>query len=303
MRTSHVLVSAAIFLCVHPVNAAAQSEAMLTTATPSGEIAYHVTGRGTGTPLVLINGGPGFDHQYFHLAPVWERIGERRPVVFFDQPGTGQSYDVGPDDMVSVDDLLSAIRRLQEELRTDRVIVLGHSWGGYVAMAFAVHYPEATEAVVLVGTAAPNWTDTEFNFAPLFPDSLARGASPQSDPDGEQNDLRRHLAMSFYSPSIRQFVTNDFTGFPNNSRQYGLLVSDAVAHDLWPLIGALQMPVLVGTGRFDGNVAPRTSWQVHEAIPGSQWAVWERSGHYPMIEEPDEFADRISRFLDGPEGR
>ena len=299
MRVTGVLVSAVIFFCAPPVNVAAQSETMLTTTTAAGDIAYHVIGDGGETPLVLISGGPGFDHQYFHLAPVWERFGEQRPVVFFDQPGTGQSYAVGAADTVSVEDVLAAIHSVQERLGTDRVIVVGHSWGGYVAMAFAARYPEATEAVVLVGTAAPNWTDTEFNFAPLFPDSLARGSSPASDPDGARKDLRRHLAMSFYSPSIRQIVLNDFAGLPYNSRQSELLVSDATANDLWPLLGAFQMPVLVGTGRFDGNVAPRTAWRVHEAIPGSQWVVWERSGHYPMIEEPDEFVDAISRFLGG----
>jgi proline iminopeptidase len=273
---------------------------MLVTSTLRGPIAYHVVGDAPGTPIVLINGGPGYDHQYLHLSPAWERLGAHRRVVFFDQPGTGHSYDVGSGDTVSVQDLLDAISAIQSALGADSLALLGHSWGGYVAMAFAVRHPERTEGIILVGTAAPNWTDTEFNFGPLFPDSLARGASEPSDPDGARKDLRRHLAMSFYSPATRQIVLNGFAGLPRNARQAELLVADASANDLWTPIGTLRMPVLVGTGRFDANVAPRTSWRVHEAIPMSKFVVWERSGHYPMIEEPDAFVEVILRFLSDP---
>jgi len=283
---------------VCPCAARPQAEPMRTAMTQRGPIAFHVIGDGAGTPLVLVNGGPGFDHQYFHLAPVWERLGMGRRVVFFDQPGTGQSYPVHSNDSVGVSDVLDAIHAVRMELGASRIVVLGHSWGGYVAMAFGLEYPDATEALVLVGTVAPNWTDTEFNFAPLFPDSLARGSSPASDPDGPRKDLRRHLAMSLYSPSIRQLVTHGFAGLPHNARQASQLIADARANDLWPLLEGLQPSVLVSTGRFDANVAPRTSWRVHQAIPGSHFVVWERSGHYPMIEEPDDFVEVVSRFLD-----
>ena len=83
-----------------------------------------------------------------------------------------------------------------------------------------------------------------------------------------------------------------------NARQDVLLWKDAEAHDLTAKdLKRLSMPVLVTTGRFDANVAPRTSWRIHQAIPGSQFAVWERSGHFPMIEEPDAFFAVVDRFL------
>lgn len=292
------LVIASTCIWAWPNTVGAQVEPMRTVVTERGAIAFHVVGDGPGTPLVFINGGPGFDHRFYHLAPVWERLGARGPVVFFDQPGTGESYPVDSNDTVTIEHVLTGIDAVRSELDADRIVLLGHSWGGYLAMAYALRHPDATAAVVLVGTAAPNFSDTEFNFAPLFPDSLARGATPSSDPDAARKDLRRHLAMSFYSPSIRELVTLDFGGLPYNARQASLLEADARANDLWPRLGGLRSPVLVGTGRFDANVAPRTSWRVHQAIPASQFVVWERSGHYPMIEEPDDFVGVISRFLD-----
>jgi len=83
-----------------------------------------------------------------------------------------------------------------------------------------------------------------------------------------------------------------------NARQDILLWKDVEVHGLTAEdLKRLNMPVLVTTGRFDANVAPRTAWRIHQAIPGSQFVVWEHSGHFPMIEEPDAFFAVVDRFL------
>lgn len=287
-------------LALQPPSIGAQEEALRLVRVEGRSIAYHVIGEGALPPLVLINGGPGFDHGYFHLTSIWDRIAVGRKVVFFDQPGTGGSWSIGPADTVTVRDLLTAIRGIQDELGAPRVALLGHSWGGYVAMAFATACPDRTDRLILVGTGAPRLSDTEFNFLPLFPDSLARGASPPETRDRATVDLRRHLAMSFYDPDIRDRVLAGFRGLPHNGRQSRLLRTEASTDDLGPQLARLRLPTLVGTGRFDANVAPRTSWRVHQVIPGSRFVVWERSGHYPMVEQPREFADVINAFLAEP---
>jgi proline iminopeptidase len=292
------LILSALLFVSDPV--AAQEAGTRNVLVGGRQIAYHVIGDGIRPPLVLINGGPGFDHGYFHLTGVWDQLAVDRKVVFFDQPGTGGSYPVGPSDTLTVRDLLVAIRAIQNELGAPRVALLGHSWGGYVAMAFATACPGRTDRLILIGSASPKFTETEFNFSPLFPDSLARGSSPAGTPNGALIDLRRHLAMSFYDPDIRDRVLAGFRGLPFNGRQARLLRIDASSNDLEPQLAQLALPTLVGTGRFDGNVAPRSSWRVHTAIPGSVFVVWERSGHYPMIEEPRAFADVINRFLQTP---
>jgi proline iminopeptidase len=278
----------------------AQDEPMRLVSVDGRPIAYHVIGDGPEPPVILISGGPGFDHRYLHLTTVWERLGVDRKVVFFDQPGTGRSYQVGDADTLTVRDVLTSIRRIQDELGAPRIVLLGHSWGGYVAMAFAAACSERTDRVILVGTAAANWTDTEFNFAPLFPDSLARGPSPADRPGRATIDLRRTLAMSFYDPTTRDRVLADLEGFQFSARTARLLRGDASRNDVAPRLASLNIPTLVSTGRFDANVAPRTSWKVHQAIKGSRFVVWERSGHYPMVEQPEQFAAVIKEFLRVP---
>ena len=89
--TIRVLTRFLIGVLVWPGVLYAQAEQMQLVSVGVKSVAYHVLGHATGTPLLVINGGPGFAHGFLHFGSVWERLAEARRVVFFDQPGTGQS--------------------------------------------------------------------------------------------------------------------------------------------------------------------------------------------------------------------
>ncbi len=229
-------------------------------------VAYHVLGTAPGAPLLFINGGPGFDHSFHHLSPVWEQLAASRRVVFFDQPGTGQSWPVGPQDSVSLAEIIDSMEAIRKALDAPRLILIGHSWGGYVAMTYALRYPANVEAMILVDSVAAKTASTEFLFGTLFPDIAGqlRGLSAEY-PDQVQKYIRLTTAM--FTAELK----------------------------------ALAMPVLVTTGRFDANVSPRTAWMLHQAIPRSKFVVFERSGHFPMLEEPEAFVTAIEEFLRQPQ--
>src|SRR5207249_1284614 len=67
------------------------SEKGATFETAGVTIWYEVRGGGTGTPLVLVNGGPGFDHAYLTVSDAWDRLSKERRIVFYDQRGNGRS--------------------------------------------------------------------------------------------------------------------------------------------------------------------------------------------------------------------
>src|SRR5262245_66312319 len=73
--------------------------------------------------------------------------------------------------------------------------------------------------------------------------------------------------------------------------------TDIQRFDLTPELSKFKFPTLVVTGRYDFNVAPSVAWAIHRAIPGSEFAVFERSGHMPQCEESAAFASRIESFL------
>lgn len=281
--------------------AAGQSKERMQFASVGGRpVAYHVLGTAPGGPLLFINGGPGFDHSFHHLSPVWEQLAGKRRVVFFDQPGTGQSWPVGPKDSVSLAEVIDSMEAIRKALDVPRLVLIGHSWGGYVAMTYALRYPANVEAMILVDSVAANIASSESLHGALFPDIVGqlRGLSAEY-PDQVQKYIRLTTAMSFYSPEIRDRIIAAMGRVEYNSR-LEVLEKEAAAHDLTAKLSALAMPVLVTTGRFDG-LSPRTAWRLHQAIPGSKWVVFERSGHFPMLEEPEAFVKAIEEFLRQPQ--
>ena len=262
-----------------PVMLYAQTEPMQLVNVGGKPVAYHVLGHGTATPLLLINGGPGYAHGFLHFGnSVWERIARARRVVFFDQPGTGQSWAVGPNDNLVVEDILRSIEAIREALGVPRLAVLGHSWGGYVALAYARRYPNHVDRVLVVGSvSSPSIATTEVLFGALFPERIAAQEGLSADnPSDVQAYIRGQLAMSFYSSEVRDRVLAELGVTVYNARQDVRLWKDVEAHGLTAEdLKRLSMPVLVTTGRFDAHVAPRTAWRIHQAIPGSQFVVWD----------------------------
>lgn len=159
----------------------------------SKHVACHVIGSGDATPLLLINGGPGFPHGILHLSPAWELLAQKRRVIFFDQPGTGQSWPLDTADTLTVGDALASIDAVRAAVGVSRIVVLGHSWGGYVALAYGIRHPDNVEAVVLVGSVAPKLSATEFLFGALFPERISaeKNLNPAVPSDVEKWEIGR----------------------------------------------------------------------------------------------------------------
>jgi proline iminopeptidase len=87
-----MLLAAALFTSARP----AHEENGQTFEGPGGKLYYEVTGGGPGTPLVIVNGGPGFDHTYLHISTAWDTLGKNRRIIFYDQRGDGRSSPLKP---------------------------------------------------------------------------------------------------------------------------------------------------------------------------------------------------------------
>ena len=265
---------------------------------------YEVLGGGPGTPLVVANGGPGFDHNYLHVSDVWNRLAQDRPVVLYDQRGNGRSGALKPGQSCTLADQIADLEALRAHLGYERFNLLGHSWGGYLAMAYAARHPERIERLVLVDSAAPKWADTLFLFKEVFPEGVARQdalsfAETLGDKAAGDASLREYLAMLFYSPEKRDAFLGGAAAYRYNRAVNQAVNADVGRFDLNPELPKLRFPALVVTGRYDINVAPATAYRIHHAIPGSKFVVFERSGHMPFYEEPEAFLKVIGDFLAG----
>jgi len=157
--------------------------------------------------------------------------------------------------------------------------------------------------LIICDSAAPKWRDTLFLFEQVFPEGTARNASYDfadelGDADAHKKSINEYLTWLFYSPEKRDAFMTKASTFSESKAVNQKVNADLARFDLNPELKKFNLPTLVLTGRYDMNVAPLTAWRIHQAITGSQWFVFERSGHLPWYEEPAEFARVVAPFLD-----
>lgn len=269
---------------------------------------YEVRGQGRGRPLVMVNGGPGFDHTYVLCSDVWDTLARKRRVVIYDQRGNGRSSPLTKEQSCTLADQVADLDALRARLGAETVDLLGHSWGGYLAMAYAAKHPERIGHLIIADSAAPKWTDTEFIFKYIFPEGSARQgvldfADALGDSASGRESMREYLGMLFVSAEKRDefLAKRDQYRFTRSVNE--TLNADLAKYDMWPVLATFRMPSLVLTGRYDINVAPSTAWKIHRSIPGSRWEVFEKSGHLPYFEEPEKFVRVVEEFLGTPARR
>lgn len=269
---------------------------------PAGRLYVETRGTAPGRPLLVVNGGPGFDHGYLLSSAVWDELAKTRRVVMYDQRGTGRSTPLKPGTSLTLADQLADIEAVRKSLGAEDVDLLGHSYGGTLVMAYTARYPQRVKRLLLVDSAAPKWKDTVFLFSQVFPDVNERVdsfefAAQFGDRVAIEGGVREYLSMIFWDPDHRDAFLRQVSlkGF---SRQVNeALDADMARYDLNPEIAKFRMPVLVMTGRYDMNVAPIIAWKIQKAIPGSRLVIFERSSHFPFIEEPERFKREVEEFL------
>jgi proline iminopeptidase len=265
---------------------------------------YEIRGSGNAIPLVLVNGGPGFDHMYLH-ANAWERMAADRQVVFYDQRGNGRSGALVDSTPCGLAEQIADLEALRAHLGFETIDLLGHSWGGYLVMAYAARHPERIAHLVIVDSAAPKIQDTAFMFNKIYPETTAREdalafAVELGDQTAVADDLHEYMSMIFYSPRHRDDFLARSKEFAYSQSVNRAVWSDLQRFDLNPELTKFRFPTLVVTGRYDFNVAPSVAWAIHRGIPGSEFAVFEQSGHLPFVEEEDGFVSRLTGFLAQP---
>jgi proline iminopeptidase len=298
---------AALAVFVPAPVAAAPPEKGQTFQAPGATIYVEVLGSAAGAPLVVVNGGPGFDHTYEHAAmpgttSAWETVAKNRRVVFYDQRGNGRSGALKPGQSCTLADQISDLDAVRAHLGADKLDLVGHSWGGFLVMAYAARHPDRVRHLVIVDSAAPKWGDTVFLFKDIFPEGQERADSYAfgdllGDAAATDAGLREYLTWLFYAPEKRDAFVAQV-----NTKVYTKAVNEAVEHDvsrfdLNPEIKKFKFPTLVITGRYDINVAPSVAYKIHKAIPGSKFVVFERSGHLPFFEEPEAFVRAVEGFV------
>lgn len=266
---------------------------------------YEMRGGPSGVPFVVVNGGPGFEHSYELCSDAWDNLAKKRPIVFYDQRGTGRSSAFTPKMSCTLQDQIADLEALRIELHAPKLDLLGHSWGGYLVMAYATRHPENISHLMICDSAAPKWGDTEFLFKNFYPGELDEQARVDladqlGDPTAFGRSLDMYLGWLFVSPAKRDEFMAHKDEYKMSRATNEALNADLAKYDFWPALRAFTFPTLVMTGRHDINVAPSTAYKIHQAIPNSRFVVFEVSGHMPFFEESEAFVHAVEDFLGAP---
>lgn len=267
-------------------------------STDGEAIAYYTVSGSPGTvPLLVISGGPGSDHRYMRAAGTFRELAASRRVIMYDQRATGDSAPAPENPTVElwVDDI-EAIRRA---LGVNQLDLMGHSWGGYLAMTYAAKYPDRARGLILVDSAAPSLSDNIQLLSRVYPERSMKWQEVRGNLPSvfAAEEISIFFSMEFLDPSwYRRFLSHV------NGLVYDISINNDLREDmsrqhLASRLGDIRQPTLVLHGRFDAVLATETSWNIHEALPNSTFHVFEHSGHMPFIEEREAFTVKVTDFL------
>lgn len=262
---------------------------------------------GAGEPIVVVHGGPGLDHTY--LLPGMRGLADRHRLIFYDQRGSGRS--AGPVDSTSItfENFLADIDRLRQELGLGKVNLLGHSFGGLIAIRYALMYPERVKSLMLMNTVEPGSRYREETAerqrerrTPEDSVTLADLAASEGFQDHDAATVNQMLWVSFRSmfadPSRAGELVIDLD---DRTARYGgdiprLLVGPLGDYDYWDELGEIRAPTLVLHGTED-VIPVEMARQLCGTIPRCAFVPVSDAGHFPYIEAPDSTFSAIDAFL------
>ncbi|HEV7357493.1 MAG TPA: alpha/beta hydrolase [Steroidobacteraceae bacterium] len=271
--------------------------------TPEVDLGYETFGApGAEMPIIAVNGGPGLSHAYMMQNDLWQRVAAHRLVVLYDQRGTGASKHLLPNAPQTMEAQVADLDAVRKALVLDQVAILGDSYGGMIAMAYAAAHPEHVARLILSDSAAPSWKGLVHLLPQVFPDREDQGKAEAkklaADPDAAARaGLVNHMRQMFYSTEMRDAYLAHMGDLGFEPAVGGAVQKATENLDLTPKLAGFKFPTLVITGRYDMNVAPLTAWRMAHAIPGAQLVFFEMSGHLPAYEEPEKYHKVLEDFL------
>jgi pimeloyl-ACP methyl ester carboxylesterase len=277
---------------------------------PIRDVSLFVEVIGRGAPLLLMHGGPGADHWSFVGL---RRLADRHTLILYDHRCNGRSTGA-PVSSMTWENLTADADALRERLGFERWAVLGHSFGGHVALEYALRYPDRLSQLVLVNTVADSsWARehaprvlADRGYPPETVDLCLRFFTGRIQP-GEMALGLRKFGSAYYSRPSLLLLARELLGGMWRSRMRPEALIFAGRHLLngWSVVdrlGEIRVPTLVMAGGDDFLFPPQAEAELASAIPGAELRIIEGAGHDPWVERPRETIAALTGFLSGAPG-
>ena len=277
---------------------------------------------GHGAPLMIVHGGPGADHTYFlpYLLP----LARHNKLVFIDERGSGQSQKLSNPAEYTVENMVEDVESVRQALGLGRMSLMGHSYGGVLAQAYALKYQRNLTHLILAST---------FPSTKQMNQVLAKELADASADVREKIEKMQQAGLFGHGlPYERNRYPNEYmvaawgqAYFPylyqnHPDPNYDPIANGIMAWDLyremWGSDGefvidgnlksveyldnlhTIQVPTLLIAGDHD-ECAPWLSQEMHDKISGSKLVILPKSGHMTFVDQNGMFISNVDGFLHG----
>ncbi len=275
-----------------------------------GDCELYVEEEGKGLPVVLIHGGPGATHHYFH--PSLSQAKDFAKTIYYDQRGCGLS-DYVAGEGYTVDQAVEDLESLRKALKIEKWVFLGHSYGGLLAQCYAIKYPENIAGLVLV-CSHPGFLDINFL------DFLKRQNEYLTEPERKRikeihaSYIAKELTVDqtlynaflngdwkrqhFYRPSKERLSQIAFYEWKHDTDFNDVMSQDSRKINIKGAFENCPIPTILIEGKWDLSASLDKPAIFRKNHPRSQLFIFENSGHCPFADETERFFQVLGDFLE-----
>jgi proline iminopeptidase len=268
------------------------------------DVSLFVKVLGQGYPLVLMHGGPGLD--YTTLLPL-QSLANEFTLIFYDHRCNGRSEGAEVSSM-TFENLTADAEALRQTLGFDRWAVLGHSFGGMVALEYALRYPSSLSHLLLMDTCGDiRWAQenapeilAKRGYSAAAVQSARRFFNGQITPNEFVPTLLKFFSAYYYHLNLWKLPYEMVSGFRMKSRPEAAIFGFSQLLTGWTVMDRLseiKVPTLVMAGRYDFLFPSEHQAILADRLPNAQLQIIERAGHNPQMEQTAKVIEVVKRFV------
>jgi proline iminopeptidase len=284
-----------------------------------GVLIYYQT-LGQGAPLLIVHGGPGASHDYFlpYLLP----LARHHKLIFIDERGSGKSEKLDDPSGYTVENMVEDTEAVRQGLSLGRISLLGHSYGGVLAQAYALKYQANLTHLILCSTFHSTSKMNEVfrrMLAGMTPElhdrilSLEKAGLYGKGKDYEKNRYPNDYMIAAWAEGYFPYLYQrrpdpNYDPIANGNMSWDLyremwgsngeyvIDGNLKSVEYAGRLGAIKVPTLITAGDHD-ECAPSLSEEMHGLIEGSKLVIFPQSGHMNFVDQPRLFVKTVDDFL------
>lgn len=272
-----------------------------------GKIWYRIIGEGKQTPILMLHGGPGGTSRSFYQ---FASLGEDRPIIIFDQLGSGRSDVLTDTSLLKVDNFVEQVEAIKTMLGLKEFYLHGHSWGTALALEYYLKYPKGIKAIIFNSPyfSTAMWKADADTLISTLPDSIqvaiSNGEKTKDFQSPAYKNANEVFAKNFGVRKVRltseldtvpakgsEFIYNYMWG-PTEFTATGTLLH----YDRVKSLKTITVPTLFITGEFD-EARPSTVRYFQSLVPNAKFVIIEGAGHGTMHDNKSQNIKAIKDFL------